>query len=620
MFSIGGSMYSGRGVTYSYMPDKVLEHARNVTIHLHNHIAKFVKIQLYFADRWIMISEVTFDSEIVDANSTEEVGANLAEEEIMIKSGGVHDSAWESYETIAAPTEENGYVEVVIGVLTAVMLLLLGVFVIILVLSRRQKLQGSPTTILRNPFGVTINMKDLLLNLSPMNGSMVQVSAHPTPASADPPSDLSSMCFDQTQHYHTPLVSPYYATTTYAAVRSEPKIRRDESAMSEVSQLKEPAADDGSDASSVAGSMSSSKLQTGSYSTLQFRTQPLATSPINGGKAQASPYAVTGPDSPIRKRYHTAPREKHRMAPPAVSWNIAPSMGQSYKCREGELVPIPRYCLTTVHKMGSCHVGEVLLSEMEGEEVGRGRVLVKTMSGECLREMKLLSSLNDPNVARTLGVCSAETPPWTVQEYPAELGDLSQLLHANPNLKYSCLMFMSLQISSGMKYLESKNLVHKDLAARNCLVGRGYTIKIADVAMCNPDYQEHYSAIGGRPPAPIRWLAWESILLDRHTCASSVWSFAVTLWEVLTHCSEVPFSLSTNDEVVHNAELMYYGGELETFLPRPSVCPNDVYEIMVRCWKRDHTLRPTFRELYFFLKRKHLGETALTNTLKKVDV
>lgn len=53
----------------------------------------------------------------------------------------------------------NYYVEVVIGVLTAVMLLLLGIFVIILALSRHQKLQGSPTTILRNPFGVTINMK-----------------------------------------------------------------------------------------------------------------------------------------------------------------------------------------------------------------------------------------------------------------------------------------------------------------------------------------------------------------------------------------------------------------------------------------------------------------------------
>lgn len=67
------------------------------------------------------------------------------------------------YFTVAVTAEkdksEDDYVEVLIGVLTAVMLLLLGIFIVILVLSRRQKLQGSPTTILRNPFGVTVNMK-----------------------------------------------------------------------------------------------------------------------------------------------------------------------------------------------------------------------------------------------------------------------------------------------------------------------------------------------------------------------------------------------------------------------------------------------------------------------------
>jgi len=60
---------------------------------------------------------------------------------------------------VAAPHEGQSYVEVVVGVLSAISLLLLPVFVVIVVLSKRHKLQGSPTTILRNSFGATINMK-----------------------------------------------------------------------------------------------------------------------------------------------------------------------------------------------------------------------------------------------------------------------------------------------------------------------------------------------------------------------------------------------------------------------------------------------------------------------------
>lgn len=76
-------------------------------------------------------------------------------------------------------------------------------------------------------------------------------------------------------------------------------------------------------------------------------------------------------------------------------------------------------------------------------------------------------------------------------------------------------MYMGTQIASGVRFLESKNLVHKDLAARNCLVGRSYTVKVTDIAMCSDLYKKDYSDISGRPPVPIRWLPWESILLVR---------------------------------------------------------------------------------------------------------
>ncbi|KAK9499619.1 hypothetical protein O3M35_002632 [Rhynocoris fuscipes] len=62
MFSVGGVYYYGGPITYTYMEDRIFEHSRNVSIKLHRRVGKFVKLQLHFANRWIMISEVIFDS------------------------------------------------------------------------------------------------------------------------------------------------------------------------------------------------------------------------------------------------------------------------------------------------------------------------------------------------------------------------------------------------------------------------------------------------------------------------------------------------------------------------------------------------------------------------------
>ena len=47
---------------YIYMPDRMVEDARNVTINLHGEHGKFVMIQLFFSDKWMLISEITFTS------------------------------------------------------------------------------------------------------------------------------------------------------------------------------------------------------------------------------------------------------------------------------------------------------------------------------------------------------------------------------------------------------------------------------------------------------------------------------------------------------------------------------------------------------------------------------
>ncbi|QQP35261.1 Discoidin domaincontaining receptor 2like, partial [Caligus rogercresseyi] len=58
-----GKFADDRVVDFKYMPDLALENARNVSINLKGEHGMYVMIQLTFEKKWILISEVTFNSE-----------------------------------------------------------------------------------------------------------------------------------------------------------------------------------------------------------------------------------------------------------------------------------------------------------------------------------------------------------------------------------------------------------------------------------------------------------------------------------------------------------------------------------------------------------------------------
>lgn len=61
-FSVGGRYYLSKPVEYPFLQDKWMEHARYVKIPLNNNVGRYVRVILVFDAKWIMISEVTFES------------------------------------------------------------------------------------------------------------------------------------------------------------------------------------------------------------------------------------------------------------------------------------------------------------------------------------------------------------------------------------------------------------------------------------------------------------------------------------------------------------------------------------------------------------------------------
>ncbi|RZF45738.1 hypothetical protein LSTR_LSTR013924 [Laodelphax striatellus] len=331
MFSIGGKIYSGNPISFMYMEDRIFEYSRNVSIKLHHRVGKYVKLRMQFAAKWIMISEVTFDSDVSHEYAVPEVGIG------------------------------NG---------------------------------SAGSTLLIGP-------KVPPPSLPPARGT--------APRTVKPPNQQDVM-------------------------------------------------------------------------------------------------------SALRRRLET---------------NVVPEF--------------PRHRVRMLSKLGQGAYRAVYIAEADGisdyggssSSNGKKLVAVRSLLHNATeadrmsfeKDIHILGALEDENIARVLGVCSKEEPLCAIMEYLPQ-GELCRFLRAHAlmpgdrtlpvghkTLSFNCLLYMATQIASGMRYLESLNFVHKDLAARNCLVGKAYQIKISDLGAENDEYANDYYTMDNGDILPIRWMAWESIRL-----------------------------------------------------------------------------------------------------------
>ncbi|XP_034015617.1 leukocyte tyrosine kinase receptor isoform X2 [Thalassophryne amazonica] len=270
-----------------------------------------------------------------------------------------------------------------------------------------------------------------------------------------------------------------------------------------------------------------------------------------------------------------------------------------------ELKEVPRKNITLLRALGHGAFGEVY----EGQVVGMSgdnspmQVAIKTLPEICseqdemdfLMEALIISKFSHENIVRCIGVSLNILPRFILLELMAG-GDMKSFLRLNrpraghaSSLIMSELLQMARDIAHGCRYLEENHFIHRDIAARNCLLtcsGPGRVAKIGDFGMARDIYRASYYRKGGCAMLPVKWMPPEAFMEGIFTCKTDTWSFGVLLWEIFS-LGYMPYPCKTNQEVL---EFVTSGGRMDP----PKGCPGPVYRIMTQCWQHCPEHRPNF--------------------------
>ncbi|XP_070481111.1 leukocyte tyrosine kinase receptor isoform X1 [Equus przewalskii] len=282
---------------------------------------------------------------------------------------------------------------------------------------------------------------------------------------------------------------------------------------------------------------------------------------------------------------------------PAQSWPLPPG-----------LTEVSPANVTLFRALGHGAFGEVyegLVTGLPGDP-NPLQVAIKTLPELCspqdeldfLMEALIISKFSHQNIVRCVGLSLRAAPRLILLELMSG-GDMKSFLRrSRPHLDQPSplamqdLLQLAQDIAQGCHYLEENHFIHRDIAARNCLLsctGHGRVAKIGDFGMARDIYRASYYRKGGRALLPVKWMPPEAFLEGIFTSKTDSWSFGVLLWEIFS-LGYMPYPGRTNQEVL---DFVVGGGRMDP----PRGCPGPVYRIMTQCWQHQPELRPSFASI-----------------------
>ncbi|KFQ24140.1 Dual specificity testis-specific protein kinase 1, partial [Merops nubicus] len=229
-----------------------------------------------------------------------------------------------------------------------------------------------------------------------------------------------------------------------------------------------------------------------------------------------------------------------------------------------------------------------------------GQIMVLKMNtlvsnqSNMLREIQLMNRLSHPNILKSCHQC------WMMMQWHGSShqyingGNLEQLLGSPAPLPWSIRVKLALNIASGLRYLHSKGIFHRDLTSMNCLVrceANSYTAVVCDFGLAEkiPTYSEHSEkeplAVVGSP----YWMAPEVLRGEFYNEKADVFSYGIILCETIARIPADPDYMPRTED---------FGLDTDTFHTMVDIdCPVAFLQLAFDCCSMDPSSRFSFLEI-----------------------
>eukprot|EP01133_Synstelium_polycarpum_P016773 gene16773-19946_t len=168
-----------------------------------------------------------------------------------------------------------------------------------------------------------------------------------------------------------------------------------------------------------------------------------------------------------------------------------------------------------------------------------------------LKEVAIMGLFSHPNLLRLEGACiiprQREMSTFMIVTELMHKGTLWDNIKKHHPLSFNTIIRHSLSIARGLAYLHSLDLIHRDIKATNILIDENDVAKVGDFGLSRIVDTMNMTSFAGTP----KWEAPECLAGEGYTSAADVYSFGITLYEMVT--GEEPYpEIQTIVDLVRN--------------------------------------------------------------------